>query len=46
MAPAKKKGVARKSTHSKSKRIQKSATPVVKEIDEKVIFKFEITKIF
>ena len=42
MAPAKKggttkkKGVARKSTHSKSKRIEKSAKPVIKEIDATV----------
>ena len=42
MAPAKKggttkkKGVARKSTHSKSKRIEKSAKPVIKEIDAEV----------
>merc|ERR1712131_123105 len=43
MAPAKKKGVARKSTHSKSKRIEKSAQPVIKEIDATAMY--EIDKI-
>merc|ERR1712168_370522 len=37
----KKGGTARKSTHSKAKRIEKSARPVVKEIDETAHYEIE-----
>jgi len=37
----KSKGVARKSTHSKSKRIEKSAKPVIKEIDATAMYEIE-----